>query len=131
MTWPRALERDLVSLVVQDVQPGDVLGPVPLAGLGLDQDLPGLAVEVEVVDVIGTEVGLEDAEDVGDGDAEAPGLGPVDVEAELRDPGREVREHAGQLGPPRAASRNRSVTEAVASTPLPSRSSIMKSKPPV
>src|SRR3954468_19122786 len=31
----------------------------------------------------------------------------------------------------RASSRNRSVTEAVASTPLPSRSSIMKSKPPV
>ena len=31
----------------------------------------------------------------------------------------------------RAASRNRSVTDAVASTPLPSRSSIMKSKPPV
>ena len=77
----------LVALVVQDVQAGDVLGPVAVAGLGLDHDLPGLAVEVEVVDVVGPEVGLEDAEDVGDGDVEAAGLDPVDVEPELRAPG--------------------------------------------
>ena len=64
-------------------------GLVADAALGLDHDLPDLAVEVEVVDVVAAEVGLEDAEDVGDGDVEAAGLDPVEVEPELGHPGRE------------------------------------------
>ena len=74
-------------------------GLVPVAALGLDHDLPDLAVEVEVVDVVAAEVGLEDAEDVGDRHVEPPGLDPVEVEPELGHPGREGREDAGQLGP--------------------------------
>ena len=74
-------------------------GLVRDAPLGLDHDLPDLAVEVEVVDVVAAEVGLEHGEDVGDGHVEAPGLGAVEVEPELGHAGRERREDAGQLGP--------------------------------
>ena len=52
--------------------------------LGLDDDLPDLAVEVEVVDVVGPQVGLENAEDVGDRYVEPAGLDAVDLELELR-----------------------------------------------
>ena len=62
-------------------------GSVAVAPLGLDHDLPDLAVEVEVVDVVAAEVGLEDGEDVGDRHVEAAGLGAVEVEPELRAPG--------------------------------------------
>ena len=92
-------ERDAVSLAVQDVEVLDVLGLGPHAPLGLDHDLPDLAVEVEVVDVVAAEVGLEHGEEVGDRHVEAAGLGAVEVELELRHPGREGREDPGQLGP--------------------------------
>ena len=74
-------------------------GLVRDAPLGLDHDLPDLAVEVEVVDVVAAEVGLERGEDVGDRHVEPAGLGAVEVELELGHPGREGREDAGQLGP--------------------------------
>ena len=99
LTSPEGAERDLLPLAVEDVELGDVLGPGRRSALGLDHDLPDLAVEVEVVDVVAAEVRLEDGEDVGDRHVEAPGLGPVEVEAELGHPGRERREDAGQLGP--------------------------------
>ena len=92
-------ERHLLPLAVQDVEVLDVLGLGADLPLGLDHDLPDLAVEVEVVDVVRPEVGLEDGEDVGDGHVEAAGLGAVEVELELGHAGREGGEDAGQLGP--------------------------------
>ena len=56
---------DLVLLAVEHVKIGDVGGPGAVATFGLDDDLPDLAVEIEVVDVETAQVGLEDREDVG------------------------------------------------------------------
>ena len=92
-------ERNAIALAVQDVEVLDILGLGPHAPLGLDHDLPDLAVQVEVVDVVAAEVGLQRGEEVGDRHVEPPGLGAVDVELELGHPGREGREDPGQLGP--------------------------------
>src|SRR5207253_1322103 len=50
-----------------------------------DDNLPGAAEVVEVVDVVRAEVDLECVEDVADRDAQGHTLGPVDVEVQ---PGR-------------------------------------------
>ena len=106
-------------------------GPGPHASLGLDHDLPDLAVEVEVVDVVAAEIGLERREQSVIGTSSRLALVRSSVEPELGHPGREGREDPGQLGPLAGL-----VQEPVddfwsARPPCPSRSSIMSSKPPV
>ena len=66
--------------------------------LGLDVDLPGAAEQVEVVDVVAAERGLQGGEDVAHLDAQHLRLVAVDVEIDLRRVGGEGGEDAGELG---------------------------------
>ena len=67
-----------------------------LRRLGLQDDLPGAAEFVEVVDVVAAERGLQRGEDVADADAQGLGALAVDVEPDQRRRGAVGGEDAGQ-----------------------------------
>ena len=62
----------------------DVAGLEPEAAVGLDVGLVALVEQVELVDVARAGVGLQGREHVADRHAQALGLGPVDVDEDLR-----------------------------------------------
>src|SRR5439155_22836355 len=64
----------------------------------LNDDLPGAAETIEVVDVVATQVSLQGVENVAERHAHGLGLGPVDVDVELGRPGAEAVEQADQTG---------------------------------
>src|SRR5258708_11326016 len=77
-------------------EPPDVRNVGAIRGLALNVDLPGAAVEVEVVDIDAAQGGLQRGEYVADIEAERLRLGAVDVEIDRRIGRREGREHARQ-----------------------------------
>ena len=87
----------IVPLGVADPQPADILDLVAVFGLGLRDDLPGAAEEVEVVDVQRAQVDLERLEDVLELDPLEHQGRPVDVKVDLGDVGPEDRGAADQL----------------------------------
>ena len=66
--------------------------------LGLDHHLPDLAVQVEVIDVVTAQVGLEHGEHVRDRDAQPLGLDAIELEPDLGHVHRKRREEAAELG---------------------------------
>ena len=97
---PECAERHLPGArTVQNVQLHDVVRPRPRGSLGLDHHLPGFVIKIKIVDVGGTQVGLEDVENRGDVHLVKPGLDAVEVEPELGDAGREGGIDPQQLGP--------------------------------
>src|SRR5262249_41172164 len=95
---PQRAQGYLLTLAIEYVQPADIVGPGSAISLGLDEDFPDLAIEVEVVDVITAEVRLEHRENVGDRDIQALSLGAVELKLKLRDARRERREQGPQRG---------------------------------
>ena len=67
-------------------------------GLGLQIDLPGAAKNIEVIDVVTAECGLQCIEDIADLDAEHLRLVAIDIEVNLRCVGGVGAEHTGELG---------------------------------
>ncbi len=72
----------------------DVRNVAAIGCLALNVDLPGTAVEIEVVDVDSAERRLQRGEHVAHVEAERLSLGAVDVEIDRRIGGREGREYA-------------------------------------
>ena len=80
-----------------DLQLGQVVDLLAEIGLALHVDLPGSAEQVEVVDVQRAQVDLQRIEQLGDRDAQQPGLGAVDVEVEPGRVGPEAGEEPAQV----------------------------------
>ncbi len=93
-------QRRHVAVGVADLELLGVVRVHAEGGVGLNVDLPGPAEAVEVVDVEATQVHLERVEDVGEGHAHRPDLGPVHVDVELRRAGAEAVEQADEAGLP-------------------------------
>src|SRR5207302_8491614 len=78
----------------------NVFDPITERLVGLDNDLPGPAEVVEVVDVVRAQVDLQRVEDVADRDSQGHALGPVDVEVQPGRAGAGAAEQASQTRSP-------------------------------
>ena len=89
-------DRHHLAGAVAHIDVPDVGNVAAVGRLALNVDLPGAAVEIEVVDVDAAERRLQRGEDVADVEAERLRLGAVDVEIDRRIGRGEGREHARQ-----------------------------------
>src|SRR4051812_7235303 len=80
------------------LEPGDVFGGVAEAGFGHGKHLVGASKEVEVVDVNRAEADLEGFVEVGQGNAQVLGRGPVDIDEKLGGIGAESGDDGSQPG---------------------------------
>ena len=84
-------QRNHLSPLVPDLEQVDVLDPIAVIALDLDGDLPVAAELVEAVDVERAQVHPQRLIHVLERHAQGLGLGPVDVEVELRRAASETR----------------------------------------
>ncbi len=89
---------DHLPPVVADLQLLDVGNAIPVARIGLHVHLPDPAELVEIVDVVGAEIDLQDVEDITDWYPEGHALRAVDVQVEPRRARAGAVEQACQAG---------------------------------
>ena len=87
-----------VAAPIPHVNAFDIVDALAKRGLGLQIDLPGAAKNIEVIDVVTAECGLQCIEDIADLDAEHLRLVAIDIEVNLRCVGGVGAEHTGELG---------------------------------